>query len=91
MQYLTDQTKPSYDDIMLELMLAREENAKLKAKPVKNGLKVSEKGCVSMYGYGKFPISIYADHLRDILGRKEELLQWMDDNKASLKVKPPKA
>jgi hypothetical protein len=76
-------------ELMAELNRLRLENASLKAnaKPVKNGLKVSEKGAVSMYGYGRFPITVYAEALRDILSRKDEIEAWMDANKDKLSVK----
>ena len=90
MTILQDLTATSNDELMIELMLLREENAKLKASKAKNGLKVSEKGAVSMYGYGKFPITMYKTTLRDILSRKEELEQFMVDNESKLTTKPVK-
>jgi hypothetical protein len=62
------------------------ENAALKAnqKQIKNGLKVSEKGAVSMYGYGRFPITVYAESLLDILGRSDEIKAWVEANRSKL-------
>jgi hypothetical protein len=74
-------------ELMAELNRLRLENAALKQGKAKNGLKVSEKGAVSMYGYGRFPITVYAEALRDILSRKDELEAWMDANKDKLSVK----
>jgi hypothetical protein len=78
----------------LEAVIARltAENAELKAnqKQVKNGLKVSEKGAVSIYGYARFPITMYKATLLDILNRAEELRQFVKDNDSKLASKPVK-
>jgi hypothetical protein len=87
MTILTDQTKPSHDELVAMLAKLQAENTALKQGKAKNGLKVSEKGAVSMYGYGRFPITVYAEALRDILSRKEEIEAWMDANKDKLSVK----
>lgn len=48
------------DDIQAELERLRAENAALKQK--RNSavsMKVSEKGAVSVYGLGRFPVTLY--------------------------------
>jgi hypothetical protein len=68
------------------------ENAKLKgdANKARNGLKVSEKGAVSIYGYARFPITMYKATLLDILNRADELRQFVKDNDSKLTSKPVK-
>jgi hypothetical protein len=94
MAILQDITKlPDYsteaEELRAELVRLTAENQALKAnqKQVKNGLKVSEKGAVSMYGYGRFPITVYAEALEDILSRRDEIRAWMAANKDKLSVK----
>jgi hypothetical protein len=88
MTVLVDQTVDY--KAMIEKLIA--ENAALKAnqKQVKNGLKVSKKGAISIYGYARFPITMYKATLLDILDRADELRQFVKDNDAKLASKPVK-
>jgi hypothetical protein len=90
MAILQDQTKMTHEDMLAMIALLQEQNAALKAnaKPVRNGLKVSEKGAVSIYGYARFPITMYKATLLDILDRAEELRQFVKDNDSKLASKP---
>ena len=57
-------------------------------RPAKSiSLKVSEKGCVSVNGLRRFPVSMYMDEWETILGAKDEILQFIKDNKSSLSHK----
>ena len=51
----------SNEDMQAELARLRSENAKLKGGAVSRGIgfKVSEKGAVSVYGLGRFPVTLY--------------------------------
>ena len=52
------------DDVQSELERLRAENAALKVSSVRRGavsLKVSEKGGVSVYGLGRFPVTLYKE------------------------------
>lgn len=62
-----------------------EENEALKleaSKPKANGsgLKVSVKGAISIYGYGKFPITVYKDTMLKILDRGDEIRAFIKAN-----------
>jgi hypothetical protein len=91
---------PKWREQMTVLVdLKAQENAELRAqiealkaqlaanKPVKNGLKVSPKGAVSIYGYQRFPITIYAESLLDILSRSDEIKAWVETNRSELSWK----
>jgi hypothetical protein len=80
----------THEDMLAMIALLQEQNAALKAnqKQVKNGLKVSEKGAISIYGYGRFPITMYKATLLDILNRADELRQFVKDNESKLAIKP---
>jgi hypothetical protein len=63
-------------------------NAQLKSKD-KGGitLKVSEKGAVSLYGMGRFPVTLYKEQWLRILGNAPEIEAFIRDNESRLKSK----
>jgi len=50
-------------------------------------LKVSEKGCVSVYGLGRFPVTLYASQWTDLLANKEAILAFIEANRDKVAVK----
>lgn len=52
-----------------------------------NGLKVSEKGGVSLYGLGRFPITLYASQWSAVAEKMPEILAFIDANRDVLKSK----
>jgi len=50
-------------------------------------LKVSEKGGVSAYGLGRFPVTLYYEQWVRLLGQAEELAAFLVENKDRLKMK----
>lgn len=89
MATLIDLTAVSHDAMAAELAQLRAENAALKAnqKPVRNGMKVGEKGGLSLYGYGRFPITLYKTAWLDILDRADEIKAFIKANDHLLKAK----
>jgi hypothetical protein len=74
------------EDIQAELARLRAENEKLKASAQRNVyLKVSEKGGVSLYGLGRFPITFYVEQWETILGMADEIRAFMAENADKLK------
>jgi len=49
--------------------------------------KVSEKGGVSVYGLGRFPVTLYYEQWTRLLSAAEELRSFIEDNKSKLKLK----
>ena len=49
--------------------------------------KVSEKGGVSVYGLGRFPVTLYYEQWQRLLGAADDLLKFLEDNKSKLKLK----
>ncbi len=50
-------------------------------------LKVSEKGAVSVYGLGRFPVTLYKEQWEKLLGLSEEIKSFIQENKERLKTK----
>ena len=76
------------EDLKAEIDKLRAENDQLKNKSVRGlSLKVSEKGAVSLYGVGRFPVTLYKEQWLKILGMKEEIEAFIHSNSASLKTK----
>lgn len=74
-----------------ELAALRAENAKLKAAaPVRGDIKVSPKGCVSVYGLGRFPITLYASQWENLLNKQEAIKTFILANAEKLSVKEAK-
>ena len=78
----------STEDLQAELERLRAENESLKRK--KNSavyMKVSEKGGVSVYGLGRFPVTFYQEQWLKLLGMADEIKQFIEENREQLKVK----
>jgi hypothetical protein len=76
------------EDIQSELERLRAENAALKQKRSGSvSMKVSEKGAVSVYGLGRFPVTLYQEQWAKLLALSDEIKTFIEDNKDKLKVK----
>jgi hypothetical protein len=78
----------SDDDMKAELERLRSENAALK-KGASDGIrmKVSEKGAVSVYGMGRFPVTLYKEQWLKLLDMSEEIRAFIAENESRLKAK----
>ena len=66
----------------------RAENAALKKTSSRGlSLKVSEKGAVSVYGMGRFPVTLYQEQWLKLLDMGEEIRTFIKDNESKLKKK----
>jgi hypothetical protein len=80
---------PSPEELLAEVERLRAENENLK-KPVTRGqtsLKVSEKGAVSVYGLGRFPVTLYREQWEKLLAMSDQIKQFIQENDQSLKKK----
>jgi hypothetical protein len=79
----------SDEDMRAEIERLRSENEALKKGVAKGvSLKVSEKGGVSVYGLGRFPITLYQEQWLKLLDMAEEIRAFIAAHKSELKVKP---
>jgi hypothetical protein len=76
------------EDVQAELARLRAENEALKQRRSGNiSMKVSEKGAVSVYGLGRFPVTLYQEQWAKLLGAADEIRAFIDENRSQLKVK----
>jgi len=76
------------DDTQSELERLRAENERLKRTASREmTIKVSEKGGVSVYGLGRFPVTLYKEQWLKLLDMAGEIRAFIRDNEGSLKTK----
>ena len=78
----------SDEDLKNELERLRRENAALKkGGSAGTRMKVSEKGAVSIYGMGRFPVTLYKEQWLRLLDMADEIRAFIVANEAQLKAK----
>jgi hypothetical protein len=78
----------SDEELKTELERLRSENAALKkGAPSGVRMKVSEKGAVSIYGMGRFPVTLYKEQWLKLLDMSDEIRVFISANEAQLKAK----
>ena len=71
-----------------ELERLRAENTALKKTSAKGlSMRISEKGGLSIYGLGRFPVTLYKEQWKKLLELKEEIAAFLEANDAQLKTK----
>ena len=76
------------EDMEKELERLRAENAALKGGSARGlSLRVSEKGGLSVYGLGRFPVTLYKEQWEKLLGMVDEIKAFIKANEGSLKTK----
>ena len=73
-----------------ELERLKAENEQLKSKRKSSGeiyFKVSQKGALSVYGLGRFPVTLYKEQWERLLARLEDLNKFIKDNESQLRTR----
>lgn len=79
-------------DVMAELTRLREENAKLRTERAQASasritLKVSSKGALSVYGLGRWPVTLYAEQWARLLGEHDRIREFLREHAQKLSTK----
>jgi hypothetical protein len=74
-------------ELRAELERLKAENEALKKPRGQMSLKVSEKGALSVYGLGRFPVTLYREQWEKLLGMADAIRQFIQDNDSALKKK----
>ncbi len=78
----------SDEDLKAELERLRAENAALKRGETSGiRMKVSEKGALSVYGMGRFPVTLYKEQWLRLLDMSDDIRAFIAANEGRLKAK----
>ncbi len=76
------------EDLKAELEKLKAENAALKARGARGiSMKVSEKGAVSVYGLGRFPVTLYQEQWLKLLDVANDIRVFIREHEGQLKKK----
>jgi hypothetical protein len=76
------------EDLKSELERLRAENEALKRSSSKGlSMRVSEKGALSIYGLGRFPVTLYKEQWLRLLDMSDDIRTFIQNNEAQLKSK----
>jgi len=76
------------EDPQAELERLRAENERLKRGQTRGiSLKVSEKGGLSVYGLGRFPVTLYKEQWTKLLDMADDIRSFLREHDGELKTK----
>jgi len=79
-------SEPTYEE--LKARLSQLEKQVVEKKRVGElSFKVGDKGGVSVYGLGRFPVTLYYEQWQRLLGASEDIKAFLEENKSKLKLK----
>ena len=81
--------EPSYEELKVRLAELQKQG------PAANGgsplfFKVSAKGGVSLYGLGRYPVTLYYEQWIKLLDRVDQLRGFLEANKGAMKLRTPR-
>lgn len=81
--------EPSYEELKAKLAEMEKQVQGRKRGAVE--FRVSEKGGVSVYGLGRFPVTLYYEQWIKLLDQIDQLREFLEANKSAMKLKNPEA
>ena len=78
-------TEPSYEDLKAQLAELQKQSGNRRTGSL--DFRVGEKGGVSVYGLGRFPVTLYYEQWIRLLDTAKELREFLEENKSSGKLK----
>ena len=86
-----EKAMPTAEEMQQELERLRRENEALKKTSSRGlSLKVSEKGALSVYGLGRFPVTLYKEQWGKLIDAADDIRAFIQANDAALKTKAAK-
>jgi len=79
-------TEPSYEELKARLS-ELEKQVETRKRTGALEFRVSEKGGVSVYGLGRFPVTLYYEQWTRLLEAVPDLKAFIEENKSKLKLK----
>ncbi len=81
----------SEEELQAEIARLRAENERLKGQRTDRvSLRVSEKGAVSLYGLGRFPVTLYKEQWMKLLDKADDIRAFISEHDTELKAKDSK-
>jgi hypothetical protein len=81
--------EPSYEELKAKLAELEKQNQTRRKGSLE--FRVSEKGGMSVYGLGRFPVTLYYEQWIRLLDQAEQLREFLESNKGSMKLKNAEA
>lgn len=78
-------TEPSYEELKARVQQLESQKSRQRGKELE--FRVSEKGGVSVYGLGRFPVTLYYEQWMRLLEVAPQLQEFLAENKSRLKLK----
>jgi hypothetical protein len=79
-------SEPTYEELKARLSQL-EKQVEGKKQVGELGFKVGDKGGVSVYGLGRFPVTLYYEQWLRLLNAAENIKTFLEENKSKLKLK----
>ena len=77
--------EPTYDELKARLAELEKQASGRRSGALE--FRVSEKGGVSVYGLGRFPVTLYYEQWMRLLDQADQLRSFLEENKPKLKLK----
>lgn len=78
-------SEPTYDELKAQLAALRKQSGQKRSGIL--DFRVGEKGGVSVYGLGRFPVTLYYEQWIRLLGAADELKKFLEEQKSEGKLK----
>jgi hypothetical protein len=79
-------SEPSYEELKAKLAQLEKE-VEVKKRSGDLSFKIGEKGGLSVYGLGRFPVTLYYEQWNRLLGAADDIKKFLEENKSKLKLK----
>ena len=77
--------EPTYEELKARLAELEKQGTTRRTGTLE--FRVSEKGGVSIYGLGRFPVTLYYEQWTRLLDASDKLREFLEENKNKLKLK----